>query len=173
MPANGKDTMTGAQSPDPAGLSQAMLSNGCLYDAMARIHEAKIDLCRQLEAIADSLPGDIDPVACMKAAQALIPVLREAHRFEEAVVFPAYDDLLSDHAAPTSTSRLRTEHIEDECFAADLTEILLKLGHGEQITNAETFGFMLRGFFDGVRRHIAFENEHITPVIRAAEPRSA
>ncbi|WP_306283116.1 hypothetical protein [Mesorhizobium sp. LMG17149] len=60
---------------------------------------------------------------------------------------------------------MRAEHVEDECFAAEVTEILLAIGHGETIDNAEAIGFMLRGFFEGLRRHIAFEREHVLPMI--------
>ncbi|CAN7373904.1 hypothetical protein LJR235_002171 [Pararhizobium sp. LjRoot235] len=67
-----------------------------------------------------------------------------------------------------STQRLRIEHVEDECFADELTEILFKIGHEGVVANAEMFGFMLRGFFEGTRRHIAFESEHIAPIVRGA-----
>ena len=30
---------------------------------------------------------------------------------------------------------------------------------------AETLGYMLRGFFEGLRRHIAFEEEHLVPLL--------
>jgi hemerythrin-like domain-containing protein len=61
--------------------------------------------------------------------------------------------------APT-LERLKFEHCEDECFAEELTDALLKLGSGERV-NMEAVGYMLRGFFEGIRRHIAFEREHL------------
>lgn len=36
---------------------------------------------------------------------------------------------------------------------------------GDRPYNAEAIGFMLRGFFEGLRRHIAFEREHVLPMI--------
>ncbi|TIT74091.1 MAG: hemerythrin domain-containing protein, partial [Mesorhizobium sp.] len=68
-----------------------------------------------------------------------------------------------------SIQRLRAEHVEDECFADEITEILLAIGHGERVDNAEAIGFMLRGFFESLRRHIAFEREHVLPLIRIAD----
>ena len=37
---------------------------------------------------------------------------------------------------------------------------------GENSRNPETIGYMLRGFFEGIRRHIAFVGEHSIPKIR-------
>ncbi|MFB2549928.1 hemerythrin domain-containing protein [Ensifer soli] len=148
-------------------LSPEDLAGMDIGEAMALIHARKVSLCGELENIADSLPGGIDALDCLVAASRLLPLLRRAHAFEEARIFPAYDALTAG-GGPASTARLRAEHIEDECFAADLTEILLSVGHGGRVENAETFGFMLRGFFEGLRRHIAFENEHVVPIIRDA-----
>ena len=41
---------------------------------------------------------------------------------------------------------------------------LVCLGHGGAIDNPEALGFMLRAFFDTVRRHIAFEREYVFPL---------
>jgi hypothetical protein len=65
--------------------------------------------------------------------------------------------------------RLRAEHIEDECFAGELTEALLVLGRDGSVDNPEALGFMLRGFFEAQRRHVAFEREHVLPEIGCAE----
>jgi hypothetical protein len=47
----------------------------------------------------------------------------------------------------------------------EVTEIPLAIGRGETVENAEAVGFMLRGFFKNVRRHVAFEREHVLPMI--------
>ncbi len=64
---------------------------------------------------------------------------------------------------------MRAQHGEDECFAGDVTEILLAIGHGETVENAEAVGFIMRGFFVSLRRHIAFEREHVLPRIEASD----
>jgi hypothetical protein len=48
-----------------------------------------------------------------------------------------------------------------------LTEILLEIGHGGAVENPEALGFMLRAFFETIRRHVAFEREHVIPTIAA------
>ncbi|WP_348627026.1 hemerythrin domain-containing protein [Mesorhizobium sp. M3A.F.Ca.ET.080.04.2.1] len=132
---------------------------------MRRAHREKLRLCDALEKLADALPN-VDRLQCLGVANTIVPLLREIHRYEETVVFPAYEAALTlAESKLASTNRLRAEHLEDECYADELTEALLAIGHGDRIENAEAVGFMLRGFFESVRRHIAFEREHILPRI--------
>jgi hypothetical protein len=132
---------------------------------MLALHERKLAVCDTLEGIADSLPGRIDRLTCLRLANTLLPLINRAHHVEETTIFPAYDALPDTIRAIGSTERLQIEHVEDECFAAELTEILFKVGHEGGVANAEMFGFMLRGFFEGMRRHVAFEREHIAPLV--------
>ena len=132
---------------------------------MKRAHLEKLQLCEALERIADTLPK-VDRLKCLSTANAIVPLLRNIHQYEETVIFPAYEAaLIGSDANLASTRRLRAEHVEDECFADEVTEILLAIGHGETVENAEAVGFMLRGFFESLRRHIAFEREHVLPMI--------
>jgi hypothetical protein len=43
--------------------------------------------------------------------------------------------------------------------------LLLRLGAADPMLNAETTGYMLRGYFVGMRRHIAFEQEHLLGMV--------
>ena len=147
-------------------LSSEELGKRGPIEAMTLIHDRKVALCEELENIADSLPSNVDELACLSVATKLVPILRLAHEYEESVIFSAYEKAVAGSGQSMSVERLRCEHISDECFAADLTEILLKIGHGGDVDQAETLGYMLRGFFDSLRRHVAFENEHVAPIIR-------
>ena len=131
---------------------------------MQRAHCEKLRLCEALEELADSLPGQVDPLKCIGIASTLVPLLRSVHQYEEEIIYPAYEAAVGSSAGQTS-SRLRAEHLEDQCFADEVTEVLMAIGHGEAIENAEVVGFMLRGLFETMRRHIAFESEHILPLI--------
>lgn len=136
--------------------------------AMERVLEEKIRLCDMLEEIADSLPDNIDKARCLQISSVLVPVVRSTHRYEEDVIFPAYTSVLADDAMQSPLQRLRSEHFEDECYADELTEALLAVARGQDIGNAEALGYMLRAFFESVRRHVAFEREHVLPTIKAA-----
>lgn len=131
---------------------------------MRSAHVAKLRLCETLEQVADALPDAVDRVLCLRVAAELAPFLRAVHRFEEQRIFPAYEAARALSAA-SPTARLRAEHFEDECFADDVTDTLLQIGRGGAVANPEATGFMLRGFFETLRRHIAFEAEHILPLI--------
>ncbi|WP_246671978.1 MULTISPECIES: hemerythrin domain-containing protein [unclassified Mesorhizobium] len=129
---------------------------------MRRAHVQKLALCHILEGIADDLPSRVDRLQCLAVAADLLPLLRECHRFEEEVVFPAFARQTGEE---DTVARLKLEHLEDESAAADLSEALLAHGHGRPIENPEAFGYMLRAFFESMRRHIAFERDHVLPEI--------
>lgn len=133
--------------------------------ALRKAHADQLLLCDRLEEIADSLPEAINRQKCMYAARALGPMVRGVHRFEEDVVFPMVAERLKNQEQIEPTlNRLRFEHCEDECFAEELTEALHKLGVGDPDINIEAIGYMLRGFFEAMRRHIAFESEMLLPM---------
>ncbi len=134
---------------------------------MSRIHEEKLALCDALEAIADSLPSQVDRFECLRVGAILAPAMRRSHQFEESRIFPAFEKSSAVPGRAISVARLKSEHLADECAAADVSEELLRIGHGGEIGNPEALGFMLRALFEAMRRHIAFEREHIMPAIRS------
>lgn len=135
--------------------------NGFTLRWLNAAYREQLALCDALEAIADSLPGSVNRQQCIYAAKALGPAIRSQHLCEETVLFPW---LAKQAGAAQSLQdtllRLKYEHFEDECFAEELTDALLKLGAGHPV-NMEAIGYMLRGFFEGLRRHIAFERDHL------------
>lgn len=151
---------------DQQGLSRF---GGDAIQAFARAHEDKLSLCQTLEEIADSLPDEVDKQKCKLAAREIWPLLRSVHSFEEKIIFPALADRLAHVVGIEQTiARLKSEHAEDECYAEELTDTLLLLGAGDRGVNFEAVGYMLRGFFESVRRHVAFEREIVLRL--AADP---
>ena len=133
---------------------------------MAHAHNDKMRLCNDLEQIADSLPDRVDRRLCLIVAAKIMPLLKGSHTYEEDYIFPAFAaSTISPSSGHASVRRLKAEHIEDECAAQDLADALLPIGNGVAIKNPEALGFMLRAFFETMRRHIAFEREHILPVL--------
>ena len=127
---------------------------------LLKAHLDQLALCDRLEEIADSLPDQINRQKCIYAALALGPMIRGLHKFEEDVVFPLIAaQNAGDELTAKTLTRLKFEHCEDECFAEELIEALHDLGAGRAAINMEATGYMLRGFFEALRRHIAFENE--------------
>ena len=143
--------------------------DGDPLEALEKAHLTQLTLCDMLEQIADSIPGQIDRQTCARLAERLLPLLRDIHSFEEEILYP--QALESPGTAPdieTTITRLRFEHCEDECFAEELADALHELGTGKAPGNPEATGYMLRGFFEAMRRHIAFEHEHLVRLLRAS-----
>jgi hypothetical protein len=148
-------------APDTSGL-----------DGLSACHRDLLDLCDRLEEIADSLPRP-DRQLCLHAARAIQPLIARAHDIEEAVLFPA----LETEAVPLADmgdtlERLRLEHCEDECFAEEVQDELMALGRGDDRLVLEATGYMLRGFFESLRRHVGQERMLLAALLarRAEQP---
>jgi hypothetical protein len=126
--------------------------------------ERQSDLCAALEALADTLPTGLDPSA-LRLAQAACRTLRHCHRMEEDRVFAAFWD---NPAIAPILERLRAEHIEDEDHARDLEVALDGFIGGTNGATAEEIGYILRGLFTSLRRHAAFERDHLLPLFLSA-----
>jgi hypothetical protein len=128
-------------------------------------HHDKLALCDRLEEIADALPDNIDRHICATTARAIEPILKKAHQYEEQQLFPAIAQFHHGRKDLTMIfDRLRAEHYEDECFGEEVRDVLLALGANRPTQSADATGYMLRGFFEGLRRHMAFEAELAKPL---------
>ena len=131
-----------------------------------QIHQVKLSLCERLEAIADSLPDDIDNQECLVISRTLLPVFKESHQLEESELFPLVIEYgFADAAIDKTIERLKFEHLEDESFADEISSCLQDLVTHPHTANINQLSYMLRGFFKGVQRHIAFEREYILPLL--------
>jgi hemerythrin-like domain-containing protein len=128
--------------------------------------DSKNAFCDHLELAADLLPDGLDPQDCLLLAQKVVPLIRRAHQFEEVKVFPV---LLASPGIPAgfaeTVDRLRFEHQGDEDYATELCISLRCLVMDRPNANVDALAWMLRGFFEGLRRHVAFEREHVLPLM--------
>lgn len=130
-------------------------------------HKLHAGLCDVLEQIADGLPDAVNPRECHRALAILKRDLPLHHKDEEEGLFPLLEqrarpgDNISEHLA-----QLSLEHATDESFAEELSEELEFLSMGESARNANTLGYMLRGFFESYRRHLHWENLVLLPLAR-------
>jgi len=118
--------------------------------------DRQLTLCDDLEAVADSLPSRTDRQFCLHLARQIGRVLKEAHDAEEMFLFPLIETL---DQGDDLIATLRLEHAEDECFGEEVQHELLQLGKGLPVMPPEAIGYMLRGFFGGIRRHLRREIE--------------
>ena len=114
-----------------------------------------------------ALPDGVSVVTCTRVIQDLSRRVAWHHHVEEVHLFPvlrargAADDRLM-----VSLDRLVSEHRSDEGYADEVMELLTALARGTSHEAPDTAGYMLRGFFQSLRRHIAFENDHVLPMAK-------
>ena len=129
-------------------------------------HRLQLALCDELEAIADSLPANIVNQDCLFAAKSLVRLIRDVHAYEEETLFPALGQVFqSSPEFVAAVDRLTFEHLTDECYAEEIAEKLIYLGSGGRDVNMEALGYMLRGFFEALRRHVAYERDHFSAAV--------
>ena len=126
-------------------------------------------LCGDLEALADSLPLHLDTHDAVTLCGRLRLTLRRSHRLEETIVFPALLGHRSD-LGPL-LERLRAEHLEDEDQSGDLQAALSEFVTRPTEAEAETIGYMLRGLFVALRRHVACDRDCVLPLLRQIDAR--
>lgn len=109
-------------------------------------------LCDRLEVIADNLPHP-DTGLCRTTADALEPLVEDTHDLEEAALFPV---LLASgrQELEVAVARLRQEHLSDSGNAGEVSEALRAILAGQPILSPDAMGYLLRSFFDSMRRHV-------------------
>ncbi|WP_375565600.1 hemerythrin domain-containing protein [Oceaniradius stylonematis] len=156
------------------GIDQAANGNGASVVAIAGTlkHHMNVqhNLCSALEALADKLPADVRNDDCLALARSVYPIVHRSHVFEEQTLFPFLKAQCADVPDLGDTlDRLHGEHWEDEAFAEEVHHELVAFAADRSQINVEKLSYMLRGFFVGLRRHLAFEREHLLPMVEALE----
>lgn len=126
-------------------------------DALEEGYQSLLELCDRLEAVADSLPRRIDAASCREVADKLPSTLLIVHRLEEEILFPAITAARCQDDGQRLIERLRDEHRHDGQSAEQVARVLNELLHGRSPHSWEAIGYMLRAFFETVRRHVATE----------------
>lgn len=135
-------------------------------DVLIHEHTLQEAMCNCLERIADSLPDQVD----RDQVAGVLPMLEydlAVHICDEEYgLFPLLEKraLTEDNFSVIRTA-LSREHAADWSYAEDLVEHLENLQAGRN-RNPDMLGYMLRGFFDTQRRHLAWENAVLMPLAR-------
>lgn len=148
-------------------------TNVVLVETLKLNLDRQLTVCKRLEYLADQLPDRVDATECLSLTKEMIDSLADAHKFEESILFPILEerfcqDSQQNNQLCKTLERLRFEHLEDEGFAEELKTCLEDFSKTGETDNVNLLGYMLRGFFEGVRRHTAFEREHILPMLEVS-----
>lgn len=124
------------------------------------ICDEQLSICDALEEIADTLPKRIDKQVCIHTARILPQIIKRAHYFEDNILFPSLkrSKIMSIDLSVT-IKRLTLEQAANEYFTEELSDVLLAYAIENPILEAEATGYMLRGFFEKLRQHVAFKKE--------------
>ena len=151
------------QRPPPAAAVRADPFVLLDYD-----HSAQRAMADLLEDIADSLPDEVNRAAAALAASLLRSLHARHAEIEDKAVFPLLESRCEAETTRRAIAIARREHDDAEGRAIELAEALDALSARGVCDNAESLGFMLRAFFDGLRRHLDWVDAAILPQARAA-----
>ena len=138
-----------------------------LLACIEKEHQAERNLCDMLERIADNMLEPLDTELARTGIVTLRRCLKRHVALEETYLYPVLTKrLCPDGLAENLLEHIRCEHTTDESLAhdtADQLELALERG---RVENPEMLGYMLRGFFECRRRHIAWEDAIVLPLAR-------
>ncbi len=160
-----QDSDTGGSRVVTAKTVAAPIKNP--IDMIAKEHAFQLELAKSLEFIADGLPDQVDR-RLVKEVVAILSNGLDAHfELEEKVLFPLLRRRAGvDSGLIAALDQLVAEHGRDQDISAELVEELRVLAECGRPRNAEMLGYMLRGYFEGQRRHIEWENAVVLPAAR-------
>ena len=128
-------------------------------------HQDLLALCHDLEALADSLPFDVNERLCHDVSDSVVALLAHTQAFEEELLFPDLEREAGSCFSAMMIERLKNEHRCDRLAAEEISLTLKALLRGHCGLTFETIGYMLRGFFECVRRHVASERALIEQLV--------
>lgn len=128
-------------------------------------HALQSELCDLLEAIADGLPQHFDSSLALVSVSILETGMPSHMRLEEEALFPLLRRRVSgDHPLHQALECLESEHDRDGASLIEIVDGLKTAISDGEVRNADMLGYMLRGFFESQRRHIAWEEAVLMPV---------
>lgn len=128
-------------------------------------HRRQLTICNELEQVADSLPDNVDIVACRRIAERLVASIRLHHADEEQGLLPLLQEIPELQGQLLRfAERVTQDHISDEDAAAEVADALFSLAETGRAANPEMLGYMFRGFFENLRRQIFWEETVLLPM---------
>ena len=149
------------RAPDPGQMRDDPLAY-LEYD-----HRAQRALADLLESVADSLPDAVNQASAALAASLLRDSVVRRSTLEEAALFPLIEAQVPDDS-PIHRAVVLARREQRDCAgrAIELAEELDLLAARGRSRNPDALGFMLRAYFDGLRRHLDWIDVAILPHAR-------
>ncbi|MEJ2124888.1 MAG: hypothetical protein P8Y47_08780 [Alphaproteobacteria bacterium] len=141
-----------------------------MTDPIAIIENEQMEflkLCTALEMIADALPRNIDLFQVNRATLFLRNSFADLVAAQEAFLFaPLRRRTKAGDECKVLLSQIELEHIADKELAIEVADALEEVSNKGYASNPEMLGYLLRCFFEGQRRHAAWERLIVYPLCR-------
>ena len=137
------------------------------FEKLAQSAQAVAVLCDLLETICDGLPG-LSVGACRQAARLCETQVTRHLRELNQVLIPLVRDRITDTPEFGGfLNRLQSNLVEDDVKLDEVVDILNSFStrDGER-PSMDALGYVLRGFFETLRRQLNWENEVLLPLAR-------
>lgn len=136
-------------------------------DILDEEHSIFLDVCAVLENVADGLPDEADLCLAVKAADIVVRYQSDHYASESGVLFPALRQKVgSDHLIARILDQLDSHREQDVDVANEILDVLQSQRDGQRPANPGMIGYMLRHYFIGERRQIAWERRIVLPAAR-------
>lgn len=130
-------------------------------------HRLQQELCDVLEEIADALPGPIEPAQVEFATTVLRTSIGRHIAILTHLLFPVLRQrALASDEIKTFIGQITADNAADEVLAYDTADQLEAAADKRQAGKPDMLAYMLRGMFEGRRRHIAWEMSVLIPLAR-------
>jgi hemerythrin-like domain-containing protein len=138
-------------------------------EAVTGVHAQILRACDRLESICDSLPHAYNRVDVLEMSEWLeqsFPQLIQQEEGSLTRITPATEGDWEDAARIW-----KRHHRTDVSYAGELAEALEEFAQRDEASAVDTLAYMMRGFFEAVRRHVAYEEVLVAYVTDGAAPR--
>lgn len=138
-------------------------------------HHMQRNLCADLERIADNLP-DLPSAHDVQHIEQRLSGYADRHLPQETELFRRLSGDAASSPAARILKEIRHNHAVDAMHADDLSIELRRLSGASRAVPAGELAYMLRCFFDGCRRAMAYEelallnlgDDRLTPAAKSA-----
>ena len=138
-----------------------------LINILGRERVRHINLCKDLEEIADNLPNNVDTVKVEAIVQSLRLGIEDHIAMQQELLFLAVRQRAKlDDNIDALLGQLEYEHTMDRDLACELGDVLTDWVEERRNINPDMLGYLLRCFFEGWRRHTAWEQTILAPLCR-------
>ena len=117
--------------------------------------------------MADSLPAGLQPGKAFGLLKFTEAALQQHIALQERVIFTALREGSGGDHVERVLRQLEYEHAYDSALIIEMAEMVTVVPSAKS-PEIERFGYLLRHFFEGHRRHYAWETEILRPFVKAA-----